>query len=693
MGPQILFIFVALLCLTFTTAIPQDFHQHIELFKKAKKVLTWTTLAELITTKASNSDTLDPCVSSLSNAINHFMSSPEMAAFILYSGKNIYDPGDYNACKNTAGSYYARLAVHIESAYDIVIRMQFCLPRICSKDYLDTQKPVFSSVIGKLLDIEIAEKDITFFDIAAENAELNKLGIGFWCTMLWFGIMVTLVIVMTFLDYHGMLKGQSKGTQLALSFSLQKNLRSLFSNENRIDPKLNVFNGVRVLSISWVVLNHSWLAIPYEALFNLADTVDEVPLKLIMSFIKAAPLAVDVFFVVSGFLCALSLCSAFKDPKNRTIKNALLAILNRFLRFFPMHLVALLYTVNILPAAADTPNNPICSDFLVKPCLTQWPVTLLHVNNFLKSFHDMCMSWTWYLNVDMQFFIITIPLIWLYLNKKRNCFLAMLGCCLICLSCQIYLCIEYRLHKSYMKPLKADMLTLFFQKPYTRINTYLIGMFLYFAYEDSRKEEGKGFDLPFKKLQHLVYDNDLVRYGFYAVGFCTMSFIVFTTWLVDEYWKSYTDFMGALDVILSRPLFAIAFVMMIYPVLIGKGKNILSILAFSAFGPLGKITFGVYILHLQFYFHHVQNTLHYFYYTDSFYFSRVLGVLLMGFIFSFVVSLTIEVPCMQIQKILLGPGQAHRPAAGAKPEKKEVEKEKLTDGADEKPKEIKTTEG
>ena len=656
-------------------AFSQGLYQNLDIIRKAEKGLTWRTMSNVFATKLKDGDGPDDCVDRLSTAANNFMSNPDMAAFAMYSGKNVYDLGDYLGCKKSNGSYYLQMHVHLVSSYDLTIRMSFCLPKACSVDYLNVKKPEFSKVLTDFFNTTIHDGDLTFMDIIKNNEEANRIGLGFCCTIFFFCSMALACIILTTLDVKGMIKGTSKGMQIAQAFSFKKNLVGLFSNENRVDPKLNLFNGVRVLSICWVVLNHSWLTLPYDSIFNLSDAVFLLPLKLMMSIVKAAPLSVDAFFVLSGFLCALGLCSAFKDPKNRTIPACAMAILNRFLRFFPMHLTALLYTLFILPTVADSPNNIACYEHLTKPCQTQWPLTLLHINNFFATFNSMCMSWTWYLNVDMQFFILTIPLILIYFKNKRWCYALMGVLAAISIAAQTYLCIEHKLHKSYVKAMSADMLTLFFIKPYCRINTYMIGMLLYFAYDDSKKEVGKE-SLPWKPLQHWVCDFPVVRYLFYLLGTSIMLFVVYSTYLVDKYADSYTDLMGALDVIISRPLFVIGFAMVIYPVLVGKGKFILSILAFPMFGPLAKLTFGVYILHLQFYFHNFQFEYHYFYYSDEFYIYRILGITLAGFALSFIVSMIIEVPCMHIQKILLVPQRAL--PAKPKPEKKEDDEKKLT---------------
>ena len=49
-----------------------------------------------------------------------------------------------------------------------------------------------------------------------------------------------------------------KGYQKVLNwFSIRKNAHAILYSENKSDKNLDVLNGVRVLSIGWVVLGHS----------------------------------------------------------------------------------------------------------------------------------------------------------------------------------------------------------------------------------------------------------------------------------------------------------------------------------------------------------------------------------------------------------------------------------------------------
>jgi hypothetical protein len=88
--------------------------------------------------------------------------------------------------------------------------------------------------------------------------------------------------------------------QIIHTFSYQESMKIFKYKENY----LNIFNGVKALSMFWVILGHEFsVRLKYDV--NIIGLGSEVE-KFFFLFVTAGFLAVDVFFFIGGFLVAYS---------------------------------------------------------------------------------------------------------------------------------------------------------------------------------------------------------------------------------------------------------------------------------------------------------------------------------------------------------------------------------------------------
>jgi peptidoglycan/LPS O-acetylase OafA/YrhL len=81
----------------------------------------------------------------------------------------------------------------------------------------------------------------------------------------------------------------------------------------------------------------------------------------------------------------------------------------------PAYAFTLFFVWTLLDLLPDGPFSHI-SPYLHNDCPDYWWANLLFLNNFVPDWrgNDLCVGWAWYLANDMQFFLITPPIIWLY---------------------------------------------------------------------------------------------------------------------------------------------------------------------------------------------------------------------------------------------------------------------------------------
>ncbi|HVK98516.1 MAG TPA: acyltransferase [Dongiaceae bacterium] len=171
----------------------------------------------------------------------------------------------------------------------------------------------------------------------------------------------------------------------AAAWSPGKNLSALFS---RRDDTFDLINGLRSLSFIWILIFHTCYVYGAvagkEAVFKLAE---DAPAWLWWIF--NADKAVDLFFVLSGFLIGLIL---FREVSRTGSIQLGRFYFRRYLRLTPVY--ALVLGVYWLSGARNHEQV--------------W-ANLFYVNNFLEA-EAMPLQWTWSLAVEEQFYLL-LPLI------------------------------------------------------------------------------------------------------------------------------------------------------------------------------------------------------------------------------------------------------------------------------------------
>jgi hypothetical protein len=216
--------------------------------------------------------------------------------------------------------------------------------------------------------------------------------------------------------------------KLVLCFSLLSNTRRLLSNDENNKrktscPQIPCLNGIRVLSMTWVILCHSYL-FSLSVTNNLVDLLQDAKDSFAFSVVINGSFSVDSFFVLSALLLAYTfLRSPSRSPdedsddeelRTRTTRrwsSSVLLLLSlyfhRILRILPVYIVVLLIDSSVAHLTSSGPfwdyGDQATSEHTL--CHNSWWYNILFINNF-QPLKEQCMAWTWYLANDMQYFIL-----------------------------------------------------------------------------------------------------------------------------------------------------------------------------------------------------------------------------------------------------------------------------------------------
>lgn len=177
-------------------------------------------------------------------------------------------------------------------------------------------------------------------------------------------------------------------------WSLKNNAQSLYQQSEGIFP---LINGLRFFSFVWILIFHTLyiygLIHGKDVLFGITEDA-----SFYLWWIWNADKAVDLFFVISGFLIGLILFRELDKEGDIKLKRF---YLRRYLRLTPLYAV-----IVFLYWSSGAKNH-------------EWVWTnIFYINNFLPV-DKMALHWTWSLAVEEQFYLL-LPLLLMFIFKMAG---------------------------------------------------------------------------------------------------------------------------------------------------------------------------------------------------------------------------------------------------------------------------------
>ena len=370
------------------------------------------------------------------------------------------------------------------------------------------------------------------------------------------------------------------------AFSVFKNVEMILSTKQP-PTAITSLNGIRVISMAWVILCHTFLWLygissnPLYMAYHIAPRFSAQP--IVNGFFS-----VDSFFFLSGTLVAYLTLREMERKKGWF--PVITYYLHRYLRLTMVYAFLLFFWWTLTVYLGSGPEWSLVvgeGSANYKACSKYWWTNLLYINNFYPwKLGDECMGWTWYLANDMQFFILA-PLVLIPLYHLFPVGLAIAGV-LLCATFASNGAIAGTKHFLANTVLPDPSNTLqsndIYVKPYCRAAPYLVGLVL-------------GF-LLFKKVR--VNIHWLLDLAIYAIMWIVAAGCCFST--VYGLYNSFhghelTEAQNVSYIMLSRFTWGVGLALIVFACHNGYGWVVNDFLSMKFWIPLSRLSYSAYLIH------------------------------------------------------------------------------------------------
>ncbi|XP_043488914.1 nose resistant to fluoxetine protein 6-like [Polistes fuscatus] len=418
--------------------------------------------------------------------------------------------------------------------------------------------------------------------------------------------------------------------KIFLAFSAYSNTIIIFSMKS-VDAGISVIHGLRFFTMIWIISLH-----PFYFSKNFIDNRSLVLRKFddfFSQLISNGTFAVDTFFCFGGFLVSYlylknDMSKNIRKPHNylNVIKLYFLALIKRFIRLSPTFMI-IIGLVQINVTWYSKTSLFYITERLHENCQKYWWRNILYIQNFF-SLQDMCMSWSWYLANDMQYFL-TVNFL-LFLSSMYFKVAVILFCLLFISSIILSGCISYIYNYIPTMDKQYNVFEPLYIRPWIRIGPYLVGVIAAYIVV---------------KLNHKLLWKKKTIILFWILGsLCNLSV------LFGLYEKKISVLAAAFYIALGKTVWAISIAWVIIACFTDNGGIVNRILSWKVLIPLSRLTYAAFLIHpliissVNFL---SETSIHF----DALtYVVASLGYVVVSYICSYVVSLMFEMPYISLMK-------------------------------------------
>ena len=368
------------------------------------------------------------------------------------------------------------------------------------------------------------------------------------------------------------------------AFSIFKNVEIILSTKQP-PSAITSLNGIRVISMFWVILGHTFLwclsvtSNPLYIFFRVAP-------RFSAQVITSGFFSVDSFFFLSGALVAY--LTLREMERKRGWFPVITYYLHRYLRLTMVYAFLLFFWWNLTVHLGSGPtwqSSMGVGSFNYEACSKYWWTNLLYINNFYPwKLGDECMGWTWYLANDMQFFIVA-PVVLIPLYHFFPVGLLISGVMLsVTFAANGAIAGTQHFLANTLLPGTERESDDIYVKPYCRAAPYIVGLVL-------------GFIL-FKKVQVKVHWLlNLMVYSIMWVIAAGCCFSVVYGLYNSFHGHTLTEAQNVAYLMFGRCAWAVGLALIVFACHNGYGWVVNDFLSMKFWIPLSRLTYTAYLVH------------------------------------------------------------------------------------------------
>ncbi|KAI8422373.1 hypothetical protein MSG28_006233 [Choristoneura fumiferana] len=443
-------------------------------------------------------------------------------------------------------------------AHAVPMTLAVCIPRSCRVE----------DVLSPLLDSSSVEFNYTNLmcrlpdDKPYSGADIAAVVI--------FSILGCLTILSTGYELHHIFikKETIKPSEILSCFSVYSNTDRLMTINTK-PGVLDCLDGIRSLSILWVIVGHTFLV---HAAVYLTNGLDSLKWQSQLSsvWITGAGVAVDSFFTLSGLLLVYTVANKMKQMQ--LLKNLHLFYLNRLLRMFPLLAAAVLLQASVFHQVTDGVRWDRVA-WETQKCRDYWWSALLHLQNIVNP-RNMCLTHTWYLSVDVQLHILSPLILFWVLGTRRSAWSGLTAGLLASLAATITYCFI----KQFSGLHDTEYSVYFYHNTMTRSPAFIIGMIF-------------GYMLHISRGKQVEVSRWTVILG-YLLALMMSAYCMYqehASW-DSQLWINF-------NTALMRAAWALSLCWLVYACVNGYGGPINWFLSLKLWKFVGRISYALYIFH------------------------------------------------------------------------------------------------